>query len=101
VFDLLSTADSRALVGEAARILAPGGLLGLVGLTHGTTASSRVCSACWQVLAQRWPPVVGGCRPIDLRELIAGPAWSLVHSEVVVRYAVPSQVLIATRRARA
>ncbi len=98
VFDLLSYGDARALIGEAARMLAPGGLLALVSLTHGITHSSRVFSAGWQALAERWPSLVGGCQPIDLRELVAGPPWSIARCEVVVRFAVPSQVLIATRQ---
>ena len=99
VFDLLSPDDARAVIAESARVLVPGGVLALVSLTHGTTPSSRIFSAGWQALAEHWPSLVGGCQPIDLRELIAGPAWSIVRCEVVVRVAVPSQVLIATRRA--
>jgi hypothetical protein len=98
VFDLLSPSDARALIDEAARVLVPGGLLALVSLTEGTTTASRTLSSGWRALAERWPRLVGGCRPIDLRELIAEPAWSLMHCEVVVRFAVPSQVLIARRR---
>jgi ubiquinone/menaquinone biosynthesis C-methylase UbiE len=100
VFDLLSPDDARALVGEAARVLVSGGLLALVSLTHGTTSSSRIFSTGWKAIAERWPSLLGGCQPIDLRELIAGPAWSIVRCEVVLRFAVPSQVLIATRQAQ-
>lgn len=99
VFDLLSPDDARALIGEAARVLAPSGLLCLVSLTHGTTATSRIFSAGWQAIGERWPRLVGGCQPIDLRELVAGPAWSITHCEVKVRFAVPSQVLVASRSA--
>lgn len=41
VFDLLSPGDAGALAAEAARLLAPGGLLAVVSLTAGTTAPSR------------------------------------------------------------
>ncbi len=99
VFDLLSPGDARALIGEAARVLAPGGLLALVSLTHGTTGSSRIFSTGWQAFAERWPRLAGGCRPIDLRELVVAPEWSIRRCEVVVRFAVPSQVLIASRGA--
>jgi ubiquinone/menaquinone biosynthesis C-methylase UbiE len=100
LFDLLSTADARALIDEAARVVAPGGLLALVSLTRGRTGPSRIVSAVWEAAARRWPRLVAGCTPIDLRELVAEPPWTLEHCEVVVRFAVPSQVLSARRQAR-
>ncbi len=97
VFDLLSTDDAQALLTEAARLLAPGGLLALVSLTQGTTAPSRAICATWNAVALRWPSLVGGCRPIELRDLVTGPKWDLEHVEVVVRFGVASEVLVARR----
>ena len=97
VFDLLSSDDAHALMGEAVRLLAPGGLLALVSLTHGTTPASRIIAAGWNAVATRWPAMVGGCRPIELRGLITGPEWHLDHAEVIVRYGVPSEVVVARR----
>lgn len=42
VLDLLSSEDIKSLIGEAHRMLRPGGLLGLSSLTFGFTAASRV-----------------------------------------------------------
>ena len=97
VFDLLAPGDARALIAEAARLLAPGGLLALVSLTKGTTPASRAVCAVWDAVASRWPSLVGGCRPIELRDLVGGAEWRLQHSEVVLSFGVPSQVLIASR----
>ena len=97
VFDLLSSDDAQALLAEAARLLAPGGLLALVSLTHGTTAASRAICSTWNAVALRWPSLVGGCRPIELRDLVTGPQWDVEHVEVVVRFGVASEVLVARR----
>lgn len=97
VFDLLSSEDARALMDEAARLLAPEGLLCLVSLTHGTTRLSRVLSSAWAAMAGRWPSLLGGCQPVDLRLLVPRRQFDLVHCEVEVRLAVPSQVVIARR----
>jgi SAM-dependent methyltransferase len=98
VFDLLSGEHARALMGEAVRVLAPEGLLALVSLGHGTTRASRTVASLSTAVAERWPRLVAGCRPIDLRELVGDPRWSLERCEVVVRLAVPSQVLVARCR---
>lgn len=97
VFDLLSPQDASALIAEAARLLGPGGRLGLVSLTPGSTAFSRVISSVWNATALRWPSLVGGCRPIELTDLLAGREWAMQHREVVVRFGVPSEVVLARR----
>ena len=101
VFDILSSEDARSLIAEAARLLRPGGLLAVVSLTKGTTPASRIVATGWNVLATRWPTLVGGCRPIELRELITGPEWRLEHVEVIVRYGVPSEVFVTRREENA
>ena len=97
VFDLLSDSDAAALISEAHRLLALGGLLGLVSLTHGTTFASRLVSGGWGAVANRRPGLVGGCRPIALDELIGTGGWRVVHDEVVVSWAVPSEIVVAAR----
>jgi len=97
VFDLLTPDDAEALILEAARLLAPGGLLTLVSLTNGTTRPGRLICSVWNAVALRWPSLVGGCRPIELTDLVTGPTWNLRHDEVVVRFGVPSQVVVAER----
>ena len=97
VFDLLSPEDARALLVESARLLAPGGLIALASLTNGPTRASRVVCSVWNAVALRWPSVVGGCRSIELTDLLTGPEWSVRNTEVVVRFGVPSEVVIAER----
>ncbi len=98
VFDLLSTEDAQALIGEAYRLLQPHGLLALAGLTHGTTALSRAVSTAWSAVESGWPGLVGGCRPVELTELVDAPRWRVAHREVVTPWGVASEVLVASRR---
>lgn len=95
VLDLLSEADARQFLAEATRILKPGGKLCLVSLTHGTTFISRMVSAVWQLVFRLRASLVGGCRPTQLEPLLDQQAWSIEHHTVVVKFGVPSEVLIA------
>lgn len=94
VLDLLSAEDIRAVVREAHRVLRPGGLLGVVGLTPGTTLSSRVVSGLWKLIHFAAPGKVGGCRPLQLMKEIDGTGWEVVHHEVVIAARIPSEVVV-------
>jgi ubiquinone/menaquinone biosynthesis C-methylase UbiE len=96
VLDLLTESDIQSLVGEAHRVLTPGGLLGLVSLTHGFTALSRVVERMWRAAYRVHPTFVGGCRPISL-ETFVGEGWAIRRTSRVVQWGVPSEVLIAAR----
>ena len=98
VFDLLSDEHARALLVEAHRLLVPGGLLALVSLTHGWTVASRALAGAWGAAATRWPALLGGCRPIELGELLDANAWKVLERDRVKSWGVPSEVLLALRR---
>jgi ubiquinone/menaquinone biosynthesis C-methylase UbiE len=99
VVDLLPTADILALTREAHRILQPGGCLGLVSLTHGPTPISHLVSSLWAAIHRLSPQVVGGCRPVELIQYVAEPQWHITHSARVIALGVPSEVLVAEKRA--
>jgi ubiquinone/menaquinone biosynthesis C-methylase UbiE len=96
VLDLLTESDIHSLIGEAHRVLAPGGLLGLVSLTHGFTAPSRVVERMWRAAYRVRPTFVGGCRPISL-ETFVGEGWVIRRANRVVQWGMPSEVLVAER----
>lgn len=98
VLDLLPEDEIRAVVGEARRVLRPGGLLCVSSLTHGVGPLSRVVVAAWSALHALSPRLVGGCRPVDLlRYVRAEDGWKLRHHERVAPFGVPSQVLVEER----
>ncbi len=98
VLDLLSERDIADLLAEAHRLLVPGGLLGVTGLTNGFTLLSRAVTGIWKGVFALRPSAVGGCRPLDVTPFLAGEAWHLEHSSRVARRGIPSQVVVAARR---
>lgn len=97
VLELLSNNEIEAVLAEAHRVLAPGGLLGIAVLTRGPTAASRLVSTVWSGLHRLSPWIVGGCRPITLEGRLAGEAWRPAHRNVVTAACVPSEVVVAER----
>jgi ubiquinone/menaquinone biosynthesis C-methylase UbiE len=95
VLDLLSVDEIETLLQEAARVLSAGGLLGLTSLTFGFTPFSRVVTAIWQALHLFRPVLVGGCRPLHLRELVSGETWQVRYADRFSSFGVPSEVLVA------
>jgi ubiquinone/menaquinone biosynthesis C-methylase UbiE len=97
VFDLLSRADIAAAMAEVYRVLAPGGLLCAVSLTHGRTRFSRCVSKTWQGIWSLSPATLGGCRPIELSEFIDTARFEISHLEVVSSYGLSSEALVALK----
>jgi ubiquinone/menaquinone biosynthesis C-methylase UbiE len=96
VLDLLSEEDIRRAISEARRVLMPSGKLCLVGLTQGVTFVSRIFIALWLALFRLRASLVGGCRPILLNSFVDQHSWSVDYRNVVTRFGVPSEVLIAS-----
>jgi ubiquinone/menaquinone biosynthesis C-methylase UbiE len=98
VLDLLSNDDIAALLRDAHRVLREGGLLGLVSLTHGWTFVSRAVEWSWSRLYAVRPLLVGGCRPLELRQFVQPPRWHVRYHHRVARFGVPSEILVAEKR---
>jgi len=52
-------------------------------------------SAVWASIHRSRASLVGGCRPIRLRQYVNPAHWELEYRNVVVAYGVPSEVLVA------
>src|SRR5688572_6789419 len=91
VFDILAVELIRGLIGEAHRILIPGGKLCLVSLTHGERAFDRFVSFTWSCVHAIHPAIVGGCRPISLNTLLEPDIWRIDHRSLVCRFGVCSE----------
>jgi ubiquinone/menaquinone biosynthesis C-methylase UbiE len=98
VFDLLSPEATRAALDEAHRVLTPGGLLCVTGLTPGEDGLARVVSHAWKRVWMRWPVLVGGCRPIRLVDALDDARWEVRHRRIVVPRGIASEAVVAVRR---
>ncbi len=98
VLDLLSEEDIQALLSESHRILSRGGRLCLISLTDGNSLPSRWVSRLWQVVHALRPHLLGGCRPLHLRKLLPEADWKVEYRNVVRRWGICSDVLIAVPR---
>lgn len=97
VLDLMGRDDARRWLEEAHRILAPAGLLCLVSITPGNGRASRLVSDTWTWVWSRRPSLVGGCRPIELLDLLDQDSWTMLHHEVLTSWWVSSEVVVAER----
>jgi len=99
LLDLLSEQEARTLIGEARRVLAPGGLLCLASLgTASSPGLSRVTGWLWSAVQGLAPALVGGCRPVELSSKLDPAHWRIVARTTVEPWSVASQALIARRR---
>jgi len=99
VLDLLGEEEIAAVVRAAHRMLEPGGLLCLVGLSTGSGPLSRFVSRAWRRLHALRPSLVGGCRPLELLDWVGPPAWELLRHERVAPFGVSSEIVVARPRA--
>jgi len=97
VLDLLSENYIDSLLSEAHRVLANGGLLGLVSLARGPRGLSRFVSWSWERLHQFSPVLLGGCRPIEIRPRLDDLGWKVRHRKVVIPFAIASEVAVAEK----
>ena len=97
VFDLLSYDDIRAVLREAHRMLRADGLLCLSGLSSGFGFASRIVAGVVSWIQSLRPPLVGGCRPVDLRPFLLDSEWLMQHHSKVVAFGIPSEVVVAKR----
>lgn len=98
VLDLMPLGEARRWLDEAYRVLAPDGWLCLVSITPGDGRVPRLLSDTWTRVWRRRPSLVGGCRPIELLDVLDHDHWATHHHEVVIAWSVSSQVVVAQRR---
>lgn len=98
VADLLAPEEIARLVQEAHRLLTPGGKLCMVSLAHGTGKLSGVVSHLWSIVHEIAPILTGGCRPVELTPFLPAEQWHVDHVGPVTAYAIPSQVLVASKQ---
>lgn len=98
VLDLLSESEIDAVLSEAHRMLVPGGLLCLAGLSTGSTWYAKAAARAWSAVHRLKPDLVGGCRPLDLLPRLSPERWKVVHHVAHAPFFIPSEAIVAQRR---
>jgi SAM-dependent methyltransferase len=96
VLDLLNPSDAAALLREAGRLLVPGGLLCVSVMAAHQGLPNRAFRSIWTALHRLSPMLVGGTQPSDACAIL-GSDWHVRRCQLICRFAVCSQVLIAER----
>jgi hypothetical protein len=68
----------------------------ILALTEGIDLPSRALVAAWKGIFSLSPTVCGGCRPLELLDLVHQAGFTQVEREVVVQLGVPSEIITAT-----
>lgn len=97
VLDIIPGQQMETVLAEFWRLLRPGGRLVLLSLTRGVSAASKVVVRIWEAVYQITPVVCAGCRPLDLARLLKKWPYGTIKSEIVVQYAIPSEILVAEK----
>lgn len=98
VFDLLGQEDMEGMLLEAHRVLSPGVVIAITGLTPGEAGVARWVSTVWSAAYRLRQGLTGGCRPLRLRDRLGPPLWKQRFSDVVVSFGIASEVVLAVRR---
>ncbi len=98
VLDLLSLSDMAQLLAEAHRLLVADGRLCLVSLTRGSTPLARLVTWTWTRIHALEPRLVGGCRPVELRDCLPHTGFHIDYAQVITRFGIPSEVVIASKQ---
>jgi SAM-dependent methyltransferase len=101
VLDLLSVEDIRATIGQAHRMLAAGGLLGLSSLTHGFTRTTRWTASVLSGVHRLRAEWIGGCRALELLDFLPQSHWRVLHVDRIAALGVPLQAVVARRAQQA
>jgi ubiquinone/menaquinone biosynthesis C-methylase UbiE len=97
VLDLLPFADLPGLMAVFFRVLKTGGQMVITALTEGVDLSSRALVAAWKGIFSIGPALCGGCRPLQLIELVNRAGFEQIEREVIVQLGVPSEVIRAVK----
>lgn len=97
VLDLLPYNDLPGLIVDFGRVLRSAGRLVILALTEGVDIPSRALVTVWKGIFSINPAMCGGCRPLQLLNLVQKAEFSQVEREVIVQLGVPSELIVATK----
>ena len=98
VLDLLPYSDLPELLASFYLLLKPSGRAVFLTLTEGVDLPSRALVAAWKLVYAISPLACGGCRPLQLTDLVKQAGFEPIVREVIVQLGLPSEIIVADRR---
>lgn len=95
VLDLLPENQIIEVLLEAKRILIEGGLICLCGITTGDSIAEKLVSNIWSGICKIDPKIVGGCRPLEVSNILAKNGWNILFSKKISSWLISSEVIVA------
>lgn len=92
MFDLLPEEDFSRVLNEFRRVLKPDGRLVLINMTKG----ERFYQKIWDVIYQISPPLMGGCRGVQLLPIMKSMGFKDIHREMLSEMSFPSEIITTT-----
>lgn len=93
MFDLISFQEMAAVLAEFHRVLKPGGQLVLVNMTVGRGFGSRM----YDRIYSHFPRWLGGCRGVELNEILERNRFKVITREYIQQCFFPSEVMVARK----
>jgi ubiquinone/menaquinone biosynthesis C-methylase UbiE len=97
VLDLLPFADMFGVLSGFHRVLKPAGKIVILALTEGVDRTSKALISAWKWIFDLNPAMCGGCRPLQLFNIVEQAGFNNIEREVIVQFAVPSELIVASK----
>ena len=93
MFDLIPFDQMDTVINEFARVLKPGGKLVLVNMTKAEQFGAGLYERIYRIS----PTLMGGCRGVQLSNLLAEHGFIIENREYIQQMLFPSEVILATK----
>ena len=92
MFDLISFDQMDVIIDEFSRVLKPDGKLVMVNMTKPEQLSAGLYERIYRIS----PPLMGGCRGVQLSNLLTEHDFIIKNRDYVQQMLFPSEVILAT-----
>jgi demethylmenaquinone methyltransferase/2-methoxy-6-polyprenyl-1,4-benzoquinol methylase len=97
VLDLLPYPDLLGVIVGFHRVLKQSGRMAILALTEGVDRPSKALISAWKMIFAINPAMCGGCRPLQLFDLVNQAGFKNIERQVIVQFGVPSELIAATK----